>query len=320
MCSSSYRLARGISTGSISTGRGSGTSTSTSSPARTTRERRAGDPESRTAPSSISFWIRERERSEQADARKRSRRVPWDGRPTRKRRINSRGGAGPPPGKIDQHSNGRGDREQTEELRRQENARNQEPADRIAAERLENSAGDRVQQDVQPEDFAVERPPPIGPLQDQEDHERVQRKVNLRRVERDVQRSSDRLVRERIRERHPERAFGRLSIAAAGGEASPASDRLAERDRRRSHVGDLPGRQTVLSHVPDPDGGRCDQASVEYAAGPKHLDEVAGTLHVVAPLDDDEEELRPQDRGREDVEGEVEDLLFRQAFGPRLAA
>ena len=43
---------------------------------------RASPPSTRTAPSSISFWMRERERSEQAAARKRSSRVPAEGEPT----------------------------------------------------------------------------------------------------------------------------------------------------------------------------------------------------------------------------------------------
>src|SRR5512135_1047250 len=102
---------RGIASAARAVLRGSGTAIVTSSPARTTWERRAGAPRTRTAPSSISLWMRDRERSEQAPARKRSRRVPAEGAPTWKRRtrvadapsINSLRFGAVPPREDEQH-------------------------------------------------------------------------------------------------------------------------------------------------------------------------------------------------------------------------
>ncbi len=52
----------------------------------------------------------------------------------------------------------------------------EEAAHRVAAEVLDQTAGDRVEEDVEPEDLAVERPPPVRPLEDQEDQKGVQRR------------------------------------------------------------------------------------------------------------------------------------------------
>src|SRR5262244_223699 len=76
-----------MSSASMAVGFGSGTSIDTSSPERTELERLAGAPETRTAPSSMSFWILDRDRSEQTEARYRSSLVPADGWPTLNRRI-----------------------------------------------------------------------------------------------------------------------------------------------------------------------------------------------------------------------------------------
>ena len=43
------------------------------------------------------------------------------------------------------------------------------------------------------------------------------------------------------------------------------------------------------------------------------------TTVAMTPLDHDEKQLGAEDRGREDVEREVQDLLVRQAVGERLA-
>src|SRR5262249_17765569 len=273
--SSSYRIESGMASGVSSVVRGSGTSTVTDSPARTAWERLAGAPSTRTAPSWISLWRRERERSEQAAARKRSRRVPLAGAPTWKRRCMRRLFCLPlAAGQEEEHPAREQRAEQADELRGREPVPDDEAAHDVAPPDLQDAARHGRQQDVEPEDLAVERLAAVRPLEDQEDEERVQREIDLRRVERHVERGPDGVVRERVRERHAERSVGRPAVTTAGGEASPASDRLAQRDRGSAHVGDPPRRQVVLAHVPDRDRGRRDQPSVKDAARAQHLDEV----------------------------------------------
>src|SRR5262249_58106467 len=166
------------------------------SPARTTWARRAGEPATRTAPSAMSFWILERERSEQAPARKRSSRVPAEGDPTSKRRrlTSSRRFGAIPSREHDQHRRREERGQQADELGRREDAGDHESADEVASPGLEDAAGDRVEEHVKPEDLAVERLAAIRPLEDQEDQERVGREVELGGVERHVQGRSDLIV------------------------------------------------------------------------------------------------------------------------------
>ena len=69
-----------MSSASSALSRGSGTSTvDLLAGAHDVRALGGAAPPTRTAPSAMSFWMRERERSEQAAARKRSSRVPDGG-------------------------------------------------------------------------------------------------------------------------------------------------------------------------------------------------------------------------------------------------
>ena len=56
-------------------------------------------------------------------------------------------------------------------------------AHEVAPPGLQDPARDRVEQDVEPEDLAVEGLAPVGPLEDQEDQECVGREVDLGGVE-----------------------------------------------------------------------------------------------------------------------------------------
>src|SRR5262245_98482 len=147
-----------MSSASSATSFGSGTSTAISSPARTTCERLAGPPFTRTEPSAISFCRRERDMSEQAAARKRSRRVPADGAPTRNRRITGSGLGAMPTREVEEHAAGDGGRDEADRLRGREDAGNHEASDEVSAPGLEDAARDRIEEHVEPEDFAVERP------------------------------------------------------------------------------------------------------------------------------------------------------------------
>ena len=73
-------------------------------------------------------------------------------------------------------------------------SRDHEAAHEVAAPDFEDAAGDGVEEHVEPEDLAVERLAAVRPLQDQEDHEGVDRQVDLRRVERDAEGRADGVV------------------------------------------------------------------------------------------------------------------------------
>ena len=92
----------------------------------------------------MSFWIRERDRSEHAPARKRSSRVPAEGDPTWKRRSMAHGGPTPRRGvggeKTKSIAAGESGGEQADELGGREHARDHEAADEVAAPDLEDAA------------------------------------------------------------------------------------------------------------------------------------------------------------------------------------
>ena len=99
---------------------------------------------------------------------------------------------------VEEHAE-RGERGQhADELRGREDAGDDEAPHEVAAPHLDDAAGDRVEEDVQPEDLSVEGAPAVGPLQDEEYEEGVGGEVELCRVERDIQGGSDRVVREGV--------------------------------------------------------------------------------------------------------------------------
>ncbi len=221
---------------------------------------------------------------------------------------------------VDEHPDGQRREQDPDELRRREDVGDHEPAHEVAAPDLDDPAGDRVEQHVEPEHLAVERLAAVRPLEDQEDQKGAGREIELRRMQRDAERRADRVVGKLVGERHRERPMALLAVAAAGREAAPTADGLAERDRRRAHVGDRPRGQVVPPHVDDGRRRGRDQAAVEDAARAQDLDEVLRVGGVALPLDGDEEGLGPEDRRGEDVERQVEDLLVRQAGREGLAA
>src|SRR6185295_16413248 len=137
-------------------------------------------------------------------------------------------------GQIDQHGDGERREQQRDELGRREHE--YRPA-LVAAEELDDEAGDRVEEHVEPERSSGERPP--FALAEQQDHQYEQlcaRLVELRRVQRHAERRPDVALRERIRERDPPRSGRRLAVAAAGKETAEAADDVTESNPGREYV------------------------------------------------------------------------------------
>ena len=149
-------------------------------------------------------------------------------------------------------------------------------AARVAAVELDDEARDRVEQHVEPERPARERPA-------------------LRSVASSSIRISDSAPPRTAASGAAARSSGvptlaaangsvnviahgtrrRLAVAAAGEEAAEPADDVAERDAGREHVARRPERQADAADVPERDDDGEDQAAVEHAARARERQQLA---------------------------------------------
>ena len=125
-------------------------------------------------------------------------------------------------------------------------------------------------------------------------------------MQRDAERRADVRGGQRVGERDRPRHVGRPSVAAAGGQAPEPAGDVAERDARREHVARRPERQPVAGDVPEGDDDREDQAAVEHAARPRQRQQVLRRRAELIEVDDEQQQLRADQRGDDDVDAEVE--------------
>ena len=86
----------------------------------------------------------------------------------------------------------------------------------------------------------------------------------------------------------------------------------------REHVRGLPAGERVPARVPPGHGEGAEEAAVEDAAALHEREQLARVARVVAPLDDEQQQLGAHQAGDEDVDGHVGDARRRR--GPALLA
>ena len=174
-----------------------------------------------------------------------------------------------------------------------------------------------VEQHVAPERPPGERPAlPLEGEQKPEDQQLRAGFVELRRVERHVQRRADVLRRELAVKRDRPGHVGRTAEAAAGEQAAETADDVAERDAGREHVGRGPHRHPVPPQVPQGDGDGRDQPAVEHAARARQVRQSRGAQGRTCRIDDEQQQLRADQRADDDPDPEVHDPVRIQAARP----
>ena len=141
-------------------------------------------------------------------------------------------------------------------------------AARIAAVELDDEARDRVEQHVAPERASGNgRPLRSNASRNTEDQQLRAGFVELRRVERHVERRADVLRRGLAVEGDRPRHRRRPAEAAAGEEAAEAADRRGRaRSPARTRRSSSRSASGAAADVPERDDDRGDQAAVEHAA------------------------------------------------------
>ena len=126
---------------------------------------------------------------------------------------------------VDEHADRQRREEERDELRGREHA--EHDAALVAAVELDDEARDRVEQHVEPERAAGERPALLLGRRAAAPGSAARRRalVELRRVQRHAERRADVGGRERIRERDRPRHVRRLAVAAAGEQAAEPAHR-----------------------------------------------------------------------------------------------
>src|SRR3972149_203946 len=200
------------------------------------------------------------------------------------------------------------------DLRGGEGASEDEPSLETASKELDDDPRERVAEDVRPEDLSVELLPPREKEEKPEERELHQRLVELRRMEGDVQRHADDLSRVGVGEGHGPGHVRRLPVTAARGEASQASNGVPEGDGGCQDVRHEPHREPMFAEEPDRGQYRGHETAIEDAAG---ADEAQRVVLVVLPVHDQEQKLRPNQGGHQDIEAEVHHEV---GFDPELAS
>jgi hypothetical protein len=177
----------------------------------------------------------------------------------------------------------------------------------IAAEIFEEKAGDTVNEHECAENLAVELSAFQKPHQEKEIREFDCRFEKLGWFERNVERRSGDVVRQRIGKGHAPPVMGFFSVAAAGGKAADAAEGVAEGKSGGEGIAGAERGHVVLAHVPGRRDECGDQASGKNSAGLQRADaeDFAGVRGVVAPVVDDVENLRADDASEDHENAEV---------------
>src|ERR1019366_5578918 len=96
--------------------------------------------------------------------------------------------------------------------------------------------------------FAVRAPSP--PVEEAEDGELRKGLVELRRMDREIERHSHQRVRYRIGKRHRPRTVALHAPATTRRKAADAADSVSQRDCGSEHVGGLPARKSADVFAP----------------------------------------------------------------------
>jgi hypothetical protein len=88
---------------------------------------------------------------------------------------------------------------------------------------------------------------------------------------------------------------------------------MAERNARRKHIARRPERQLVLPDVPEGNDDRENQATVEDAARTREREQLRWGAPELIEVDDEEQQLRTDERRDDDVDAEVEHAVRVEA-------
>src|SRR3989442_1051832 len=160
----------------------------------------------------------------------------------------------------------------------------------VVAEKFNGDACDPVEDRVGAEDFAGEPPPLREPQKENENYELARGLVELRRMQRNTERGSGQVLRDRIGKRDAPGNTRRLPVAASGGKAAQASDGMAQGARWRIEVQDRQRVQLVPPGINDADQRSAQECAVKNSAGKQRAEaeDFTRVVRVVLPLSEDE--------------------------------
>ena len=96
------------------------------------------------------------------------------------------------------------------------------------------------------------------------------------------------------------------AVTASRHQAAEPADDVAERDARREHVARRPERQLVAPDIPERDERGGDEAAVKHAARSGEHENLVGVVAEVVEVDEEQQQLRADERGDDDVDAEIE--------------
>ena len=216
--------------------------------------------------------------------------------------------------KYHQHDDRQRDDDQRHELRGREH---EDGSPRIAAIELDDEARDAVEDHVGPERAAGERAAAaLGGEQQHQDQQLGAGFVQLRRVQRHTQRRAD-VLRGVLVVKCDRPGHVRLPAEAAAGKqtAHPADD-VSERDAGGEHVRHRPHRHPMPAQIPQGDRHRGDEAPVKDPPGAEQIEELGGVRRVLVELDNEEEQLRADQRADDDPDPQIHHAVGIEAPRP----
>jgi len=189
-------------------------------------------------------------------------------------------------------------------------------AARVVAEEFDDEAHDGVEHRVGEYDLPAKLLVPVQPEQEEKEDERGERFIKLRRMEMHAQGHARNLVRA-LGELDAPRQRRRLAPTATGGKAALSSDGAAQRNRGREGIGRLPPREFVASHQHVSGQHRGDEAAVEDAARTQEVErEEIQRMRAILRLDDEQQNLRPDNRRQQQPQAKIINALTRQPIAP----
>src|SRR2546427_341813 len=196
------------------------------------------------------------------------------------------------------------DQDDADHLHQRKCAPGKDRAAAVVAEKFNGAACDAVEDRVGAEDFAGEPPPLREPQKENENYELARGLVELRRMQRNAERGSGQVLRDRIGKHDAPGNARRLPVAASSGKAAQAPDGMAQGARWRIEVQDRQRVQLVPPGINDADQRSAQECAVKNSAGKQRAEaeDFTRVVRVVLPLGEDEPHFRPGKCGENGVD------------------
>ena len=185
----------------------------------------------------------------------------------------------------------------------------------MIARELDEEPQHGTEHQIQSDDLAGSVLPSESPVEESEHQGFRPGLIELRGMQRDLQRDSREHVRRGIVEFYCPRNLGLDSPAASGGEAADLANRVTQRQSRSEGVRGAEQREALLAHIEDCGHQRENQPALENTRGLERgqRKDRAGIRHVAIPIEHDHQDLGAQHPGQSHVDREVRDQLGVQA-------